>query len=151
MKRDPIAQAQEFLMRKQELEELPMTIGGGFDVHRAQITFDYLVTETDEVRTGQIAPANRVVLRKWLRQFEGEDVAFAVEACTGWRFVAEELRRAGHVVHVAEPAVGWLDRTLEDGSHRSKRDRRTSTERRCQASAQTRFSTSSGRQNTIGG
>ncbi len=98
-----------------------MTIVGGFDVHRAQITFDYLVTETGEVRTGQVAPANRLVLRRWLRQFQGEDdVAFAVEGCTGWRFVAEELRRAGHVVHVAESAD---TRTLRGRKKRAKTDR----------------------------
>lgn len=97
-----------------------MTIVGGFDVHRAQITFDYLVTESGEVRTGRIAPGNRLVLRKWLRQFEGEDVAFAVEGCTGWRFVAEELQRAGHVVHVAEPAD---TRTLQGKKKRAKTDR----------------------------
>ena len=107
-------------MRIQELEEVPMTIVGGFDVHRAQITFDYLVTESGEVRTGQIAPANRLVLRKWLRQFDGEDVAFAVEGCTGWRFVAEELRRAGHAVHLAEPAD---TRTLRGTKKRAKTDR----------------------------
>ena len=31
-----------------------MAIIGGFDVHRAQITFDYLDTETGEVMTGQM-------------------------------------------------------------------------------------------------
>jgi transposase len=31
-------------------------------------------------------------------------VAFAVEGCTGWRFVAEELARAGAEAHLAEPA-----------------------------------------------
>ncbi len=36
-----------------------MTIVGGFDVHRAQITFDYLDTGTGEVGTGQIRPATR--------------------------------------------------------------------------------------------
>ena len=44
----------------QELEEVPMTIVGGFDVHRAQITFDYVDTETGEVCTGQVRPATRV-------------------------------------------------------------------------------------------
>jgi transposase len=104
----------------QELEEVPMTIVGGFDVHRAQITFDYLLIETGEVRTGQIAPANRLVLRRWLRQFAAEDVAFAVEGCTGWRFVAEELLRAGHVVHLAEPAD---TATLRGRKKRAKTDR----------------------------
>jgi transposase len=32
------------------------------------------------------------------------DAAFAVEACTGWRYVAEELAAAGITVHLAEPA-----------------------------------------------
>jgi transposase len=31
-------------------------------------------------------------------------VAFALEGCTGWRYVAEELARAGITAHVAEPA-----------------------------------------------
>ena len=29
---------------------------------------------------------------------------FAVEGCTGWRYVVEELRRAGITAHLAEPA-----------------------------------------------
>lgn len=82
-----------------------MAIIGGFDVHRAQITFDYLDTETGEVATGQIRPATRQVLREWLSRFDGrEDVSFAVEGCTGWRFVVEELSRAGVEPHLAEPA-----------------------------------------------
>jgi transposase len=40
-----------------------------------------------------------------LGRFDGlEDAAFAVEGCTGWRFVVEELRRAGIAPHLAEPA-----------------------------------------------
>ena len=61
-----------------------MAIIGGFDVHRNQITFDYLDTDTSEVVTGQIRPATRPVLREWLHRFHGcDDVAFAVEGCTG--------------------------------------------------------------------
>ncbi len=41
-----------------------MAIIGGFDVHRNQITFDYLDTNTSEVVTGQIRPATRPVLRE---------------------------------------------------------------------------------------
>ena len=29
---------------------------------------------------------------------------FAVEGCTGWRYVVEELRRAGITAHLAESA-----------------------------------------------
>ncbi|MGH3277429.1 MAG: transposase, partial [Streptosporangiaceae bacterium] len=40
-----------------------------------------------------------------LARFAGrDDAAFAVEACTGWRYVAEELAAAGIMVHLAEPA-----------------------------------------------
>ena len=83
-----------------------MTIVGGFDVHRAQITFDYLDTETGEVSTGQVRPATRPVLRRWLTErFAGRhDVCFAVEGCTGWRFVVEEMLAVGVEPHLAEPA-----------------------------------------------
>jgi transposase len=93
-------------LREQELEEVPMTIVGGFDVHRAQITFDYLDTDSGEVATGQIHPATRAALRsRPVGRFTGrEDVAFAVEGCTGWRFVVEEMVRAGVEPHLAEPA-----------------------------------------------
>jgi transposase len=82
-----------------------VAIVGGFDVHRAQITFDYLDTESGEVSAGQIRPATRPMLRQWLQRFAGRsDVLFAVEGCTGWRFVVEELLRAGVEPHLAEPA-----------------------------------------------
>ena len=82
-----------------------MPIVGGLDIHRKQITFDYLDTGTGQVRRGQIAPADRVHLRAWLARFAcREDVAFALEACTGWRYIAEELAAAGIAVHLAEPA-----------------------------------------------
>jgi hypothetical protein len=54
---------------------------------------------------GQVAPADRAHLRAWLARFAGRDeVAFALEGCTGWRYVAEELAGAGIAAHVAEPA-----------------------------------------------
>jgi transposase len=82
-----------------------MPIVGGLDIHRKQLTFDYLDTMTGEVRRGQIAPADRAHLRAWLARFAGRgDVAFAVEGCTGWRYVAEELAAAGIAAHLAEPA-----------------------------------------------
>jgi len=83
-----------------------MSIVGGFDIHRKQITFDYLDVETGQLQRGQIVPADRAHLAGWLAErFAGRgDVEFAVEGCTGWRYVAEELARAGVVAHVAEPA-----------------------------------------------
>jgi len=81
-----------------------MPVVGGLGIYRKQITFDYLDTVTGQVRRGQIAPAGRVHLRAWLARFAGrDDVAFALEGCTGWRYVAEELAAAGVAAHVAEP------------------------------------------------
>ena len=40
-----------------------MSIVGGLDIHRKQITFDYLDTVTGQVCRGQISPADRVYLR----------------------------------------------------------------------------------------
>ena len=69
-----------------------MPIVGGLDIHRKQLTFDYLETATGEVKRGQISPADRAHLRAWLVRFaDRDDVAFALEGCTGWRYVAEEL------------------------------------------------------------
>jgi len=82
-----------------------MSIVGGLDIHRKQITFDYLDTVTGQVRRGQVSPADREHLRAWLARFAGcEDAAFAVEGCTGWRYVVEELAAAGVTAHLAEPA-----------------------------------------------
>src|SRR5712691_2159439 len=98
-----------------------MAIIGGFDVHRAQITFDYLDTDSGEVIRGEIRPASRSVLRTWLGRFAGRsDVAFAVEGCTGWRFVVEELAAAGITPHLAEPAD---TATLRGRKKRAKTDR----------------------------
>src|SRR5215470_6611482 len=73
-----------------------MPIVGGLDIHRKQITFDYLDTVTGEVKRGQIAPADREHLRAWLARFAGrDDAAFAVEGCARWRYVADELAAAG--------------------------------------------------------
>jgi len=82
-----------------------MPIVGGLDIHRKQITFDYLDTVTGQVQRGQVSPADREHLRAWLARFAGrEDVAFAVEGCAGWRYVAGELAAAGATAHLAEPA-----------------------------------------------
>jgi transposase len=82
-----------------------MPIVGGLDIHRKQITFDYVDTVTGQVCRGQVSPADREHLSAWLARFSGcEDVAFAVEGCTGWRYVAEELAAAGVTAHLAEPA-----------------------------------------------
>src|SRR5712691_9409677 len=82
-----------------------MAIVGGLDIHRKQLTFDYLDQTSGEVKSGRIAPADRGHLAVWLRRFEGvEQVSFAAEACTGWRYVVECLQAAGVRAQLAEPA-----------------------------------------------
>src|SRR5438105_12688683 len=81
-----------------------MGIVVALDVHRSQITYKALDRETGELRRGRIAPATRAEVRGWLGQFAGHAVEFAVEGTTGWRFVVEEIERAGHRAHLADPA-----------------------------------------------
>src|SRR6266545_1180505 len=85
-----------------------MSVVGGLDIHRKQITFDYLDVDSGQLWRGQIAPADQAHLAAWLRErFDPARhglVELAVEACTGWRYVAEELARAGVVAHLGEPA-----------------------------------------------
>ena len=102
-----------------------MAIVGGFDIHRRQVTYDYLDTVSGQVRRGRIDPACRQELRSWLERFAGrEDVTFAVEGCTGWRFVVEELQRAGISALLAEPAETAHQRGPEKRAKTDKADAR---------------------------
>jgi transposase len=85
-------------------KEVPMRIIGGLDVHRSQITYDWVHPDSGQRERGRLAPAHREHLRAWLGQFAGRPAAFALEGCTGWRYVVEELGRAGIAAHLAEPA-----------------------------------------------
>ncbi len=81
---------------------MPMLLG--LDIHRQQITFDALDPQTGELERGRIQPATRERLRAWLGRYAGRELQAAVEATTGWRFVAEELEAVGAGAHLAEPA-----------------------------------------------
>ncbi len=97
-----------------------MSIVVGLDVHRNQITFERVDHDTGETGRGRVAPATREMFRAWLKTLPSSDPAFAVEACTGWRFVAEELVAAGFAAHLAEPADSA---TLRGRKQRAKTDR----------------------------
>ena len=81
-----------------------MTIVMGLDQHRAQITAEWIDTETGEVvaraSRRRIAPA----CAGSSSASRGQELEVALEATTGWRFVVEELRAVGAAVHLAEPA-----------------------------------------------
>jgi transposase len=96
-----------------------MAIVAGFDVHRAQITFDALDTETGEVDRGRI-DATPAAVARWIARFAGQQIDVAVEACTGWLFVCDALVAAGAVAHLAEPAE---TRALRGRKRRAKTDR----------------------------
>jgi transposase len=76
----------------------------GLDQHRGQITAEWLDTASGEVSRARVAPAHRDPVRRFLGRFAGRELEVALEATTGWRFVVEELRAIGAVVHLAEPA-----------------------------------------------
>src|SRR3954464_7502252 len=100
----PSARCERLACETAELQRRPlMAILAGFDVHRAQITFDALDTDTGEVLRGRMR-GDRDAVSEWMPQFAGEHVEVAVEACTGWLFVYEQLTAAGAVVHLAQPA-----------------------------------------------
>jgi transposase len=96
-----------------------MAIVAGFDVHRAQITFDALDTETGEVTRGRIDSGPSAVAR-WVARFAGREIHVAVEACTGWLFVCDALVAAGAVAHLAEPVE---TAALRGRKRRAKTDR----------------------------
>jgi transposase len=86
-----------------------MTMVCGLDLHRRQITFDALEVETGEEWRGRLWQPDRERFRRWLRndlarRAQGGAVALAVEGCTGWRYVVEEIAAAGFEAHLAEPA-----------------------------------------------
>jgi transposase len=80
-----------------------VAIVAGFDVHRGQITFDALDSETGEFWRGRI-DSTRDGVRAWVARFPGQQLEVALEACTGWLFVCEALTEAGARPHLAEPA-----------------------------------------------
>jgi hypothetical protein len=101
-----------------------MSMVCGLDLHRQQITFDAMET-SGEVWRGRVWQPDRDRVRRWLRhdvarRANGEPVAMAVEGCTGWRYVVEEIESAGFEAHVAEPADTQAARGRK---HRAKTDR----------------------------
>jgi transposase len=81
----------------------------GLDLHRRQITFDALEVDSGKEWRGRVWQPDRDRFRRWLRsdltrRAGGGPVALAVEGCTGWRYVVEEIEAAGFEAHLAEPA-----------------------------------------------
>ena len=60
-----------------------MTIVMGSDQHRAQITAEWIDTETGEIARSRVAPAHREPVRRFLARFAGQELEVALEATTG--------------------------------------------------------------------
>jgi len=102
----------------------PMTMVCGLGLHRRQITFDALEVESGTVWTGRVWQPDRERFRRPLRtdvteRGNGGPVSIAVEGCTGWRYVVEEVVAAGFAAHLAEPA----DTQGGAGSQAARQDR----------------------------
>src|SRR3954462_3476902 len=100
-----------------------MAIVMGLDQHRAQIAADWIDTDTGEIGRARICPA-RGDVRRFFKRFAGQRLEVALEATTGWRFVAEELRTVGAEIHLAEPAETAARR---GNKKRAKTDRADAT------------------------
>jgi len=81
-----------------------MAIVMGLDQHRAQITAEWIDTDTGELGRARVSLAHRDDVRKFFKRFAGQPLDVALEATTGWRFVVEELHAIGAAAHLAEPA-----------------------------------------------
>src|SRR3954454_18721877 len=92
----------------------------GLDQHRAQITAEWLDTETGEVSRARGTPRHRAGVRRGLTRFAGQQLEGALEGTTGWRFVVEERRAVGAEPHLAEPAEASA---LKGNRKRAKTDR----------------------------
>ena len=90
-----------------------MTILGGLDIHRGQVTFDYVDTATGEVSAGKIREPHRERFREWLAGLATSDACRSRPGCradatTPWRACSrisealnlciEEVTREGLVV-----------------------------------------------------
>lgn len=101
------------------LGPLAGSIIAGFDVHMRQITFDCLDSVSGEVTRGQLA-SDPAAVTGWMARFPGREVHVAVEACTGWLFVARAVEACGGTAHLAETVE---TRALRGRNRRAKTDR----------------------------
>ncbi len=102
-----------------------MNMVGGLDLHRRQITYDVLDVDSGEIWRGRLWQPDRSRFRRWLEHVvsaraQGGSVALAVEGCTGWRYVVEEISAVGFAPFLAEPADTQAARGRK---HRAKTDR----------------------------
>jgi hypothetical protein len=66
--------------KRWSLRRPQMAIAMGLDQHRAQITAEWIDTETGEVSRSRISPAHRAGVRRFAERFRGPELEVALEA-----------------------------------------------------------------------
>ena len=74
----------------------------GIDIHKAVFQAAVLDPESGELRESRFQPS-RERLDDWAMEWQGKLAAVAIEATTGWRWVARELEARGFEVHLIDP------------------------------------------------
>jgi hypothetical protein len=103
------------------LEEIPMAMVGGLDLHRKQITFDVLDTDTGEVRRGRISPADRQLFRGWLAGLGGGQVELAVE---GWVCRSQKVPNDQSAIEQLKARAGAMAEEVRVGDRPDQLGRR---------------------------
>ena len=74
----------------------------GIDIHKAVFQAAVLDPDSGELRESRFEPS-RERLNDWAIEWKDRLAAVAIEATTGWRWVARELERRGFEVHLVDP------------------------------------------------
>jgi hypothetical protein len=61
-----------------------LSIVGAFDIHRGQLTYQFVDSVTGEVCRGRIVPSDREHLRVWLAQFKRRRSVHFAGSCRSW-------------------------------------------------------------------
>ena len=74
----------------------------GIDIHKRVFQWWCSDPETGELSESRFEPS-RARLGDWAMEWQGKLAAVAIEATTGWRWVARELEAKGFEVHLVDP------------------------------------------------
>src|SRR5206468_7565713 len=74
----------------------------GIDIHKAVFQVVVLDPDSGELSESRFEPS-RERLDDWAIEWKGRLAAVAIEATTGWRWVARQLEAAGFEVHLVDP------------------------------------------------
>jgi hypothetical protein len=89
-----------------ELEEVPMSIAGGLDIHQKQLTFDWVDEQNGTWERGRISPADREHLADWLsRRLHASRPEAAGQDRQGRRETPARVARGRSAARVLHPAV----------------------------------------------